>query len=208
MAQGLIDALNRVYKFNIHMTIRNMEMVTGFHCRDVLVPNTSPEEAHAEIKPWVLGAFRAALTRQAQITKLACTRLNDGAFFDESFTATPGQYNVDTTSTMLALTAAFKSNNRSRKANGRMFLPYAGPPDADRAQQGTLDAWNTAMAALMTLVGGVIIVGQMKLVVVGQNPAQVKDGPTIEPRQWNDVVAIRVNPIVTSVRSRRAGVGS
>lgn len=207
MANGIVDTLNLVYKFQVFMSIRGSTMQTNFHCRDVLVPNTNPESAHNEVKPWVLGAFRNQLGRNIQITRFATTRLNDGEYFQEDFTATPGLYNVDTTSSMLALSVALKSNSRSRRANGRMFWPYAGPPEADRAQQGTIDSMNLAAADLLTRFGGLIVVGQMKIVVVGQNPLQVPNGPAL-PKQWTDVTAIRVNPVVTSLRSRRAGVGS
>lgn len=207
MASGIVDAANLVYRFQISLGIRGSVLQMNFHCRDALIPNTTPETAHEEFRGWVLGTFRNSLSNELQITRLATTRLNDNEFFQQDFTNTAGLFGQPTRSSMLALSVAMKSNSRSRRANGRVFWPMAGSPSTDRAEDATQQIITTAINDCMDKFAGIILLGQMKLVVVGMNKDQIKGGPKL-PKQWNDVVAMRLNPIATSLRSRRAGKGS
>lgn len=207
MAQGEVDALNRVFKVTVHMKIRQALIQTGFHVRDFAVPNATSEMIHGEIRPWVVGEFRASQSADVNFQRLTVERLVEGSYFSEDFVGINGADGRPVASSMLAVSVALKSSFRSRSANGRMFWPYMGNIEGDVSNTPIFNLLNAAAQNLITRYGGLILLGQAKLVVVGKPLNGLPEAPDNPPR-WTDVDALRVNPVVTALRSRKAGVGS
>jgi len=207
MASGVVDALNRVFRCTTFMSCRGTVMQTSLHLRDTAIPNATAESIHAEYKPWVLGTFLGTLSKQVKIERIAVERLLDGEYYEETIINTVGTQNDDMAATFLALAVTFKSTSRKRWANNRAFWPYTGPVSNDLSVPGQLGAAQAAAADLMSKFGGVILIGDGKLVAVGapENPGPVNAS---NPPRWTDVEQVRVNPIVSTMRSRKSGVGS
>lgn len=207
MAEGVVDTANRVFRCTVRMRCRQAAMQTSFHVRDVALPNASVQSIHAEVKPWVFGAFRTAISSDISLEKFEVQRLIENSYFAEDYVNTVGGNSNAQGSTMFAASVALKSNLRSRHANGRMFWPAAGVAGGDQIAGGTFNVLAAAAADLMTRFGGVIIIGEAKLVVVGApEPGGTPESPNA-PR-WTDVEAVRVNPLLTALHSRKSGVGS
>lgn len=207
MAQGVVDLLNRVFRVTVGMGCRGQRLQTSFHVRDFGIPNATVESIHGEIKPWVLAAFRAAMPNDLAIQRLEVQRLIENSYFAEDFIGIAGTTNGGMTTSFMASCVTLKSNLRSRHANGRMFWPFAGTAVNDAATGSVLANLNLAAADMLTRWGGVIIVGEAKLVVVGK-PLLGGTPSEANPPRWTDVEQVRVNPIVSALRSRKAGVGS
>jgi hypothetical protein len=109
---------------------------------------------------------------------------------------------------MLCVAVALKSNSRSRKENGRMFWPLLNNPVLDQVNPGLLGLYNTAAASLADrYISGTVTLDSWELVVVtGKAKSPLKPNPN--PNFWTRVKSVRVNPLVSSLRSRKVGVGS
>lgn len=207
MANGVVDTLSRVFRITVMMSCRLQQMQFSYHLRDVGVPTSTAEDAHADAKAWLNTIYRPALSADVAITRLAVERLVEGSYFAEDFAALNGSGSQQQLITSQALCISLKSNLRSRHANGRMFWPASGAPSNDRASGPGFDTIVTAAAATATRWTGSALLTNRKLVVVGAGIADPATG-VLGPPRWTDVETIRVNPVITNLRSRKVGVGS
>lgn len=115
----------------------------------------------------------------------------------------------------LAAVIALKSERRSRIGQGRMFLPlyFETWVDADNIGPEGVTGMNNFITALMNNFSDVI--GPQPWLLVNWHRALAADRPNgtnpgvpAVPATWYDVTAARLNLGVTSLRSRKAGVGS
>lgn len=207
MANGVVDALHRVFRVTVMMSCRLQQLQFSYHLRDVGIPTSTAEDAHGDAKAWLNTIYRPALSSDVSITRLAVERLIEGSYFAEDFAALPGTGTEQQLITSQALCISLKSNLRSRHANGRMFWPCMGAPTNDRANVVALDRIGTAAAATAARWTGSALLTNRKLVVVGAGVPDPTSGITGPPR-WTDVETVRVNPVITNLRSRKVGVGS
>lgn len=120
---------------------------------------------------------------------------------------------------MLAVVVSLRSGYRTRLGTGRFFFPVrqesqvSGDVLSDSGRQG-IQAYVTALAAEYIGVNPVIGARLANFhPALPERPRQGKSSTGKPPlpavaAQWYDVESLRLNTIVTALRSRRAGVGS
>lgn len=210
MARGNVDILNRVFKVQLFMTVRTNKIQTQWHLRDAGAPTSTVEDVLADSKNFLSTELAFALPTQCVINRLSVTRLieNDYAQFD--YVGAAGARTDAMASTMLAALVSLKSAYRDRGANGRMFWPAPGAPQNDVHDGPILTALSLAAQKMQDRYCGTPLLSLRKLVVVSY-PKKVGEPPQfpvpMPPTRWADVDTIRVSPLVTSVRSRKQGVG-
>lgn len=207
MAQGEVDALNRVFRVTYRMSVRNQQIQLGYHLRDVLIPNRNAENAADDSETFWNTNFKPALSNDVTLQRVEVQRVNDADYFAKEQTGNVGTLNLALQSTGFALAVTLKSPSRRRNRNGRFFWPAAGSWANDTIAGGALNTINAAAAALVSTYTGLVIVGDWQLVVVGK--AGVLDtGIPLNAKIWTDVTSIKVNPVVSSLRSRKVGIGA
>lgn len=206
MATGEVNVLNRVYRITTRMAIRQQQIQTSFHLRDVGVPLTTAEDAFNSAEGWLNTIFRPAVSSSVSILRLEAERLNDREYYAEDFSAVTGALSIPQNNTMFATAVSLKSTSRARFANGRMFWPVAEQNGTDGIGGGNLAALLAAAAAMQSRYVGATLFDQFELVVVGAGVPAGAGTPAGPPR-WTSVATVRVNPILTALRSRKVGVG-
>lgn len=207
MAQGEVDALNRVFRVTYRMSVRNQQIQTGFHLRDVLIPNQTAEDCANVAESFWNTNFKPALSSDVTLQRVEVQRVNDADYFAKEQTGNVGTLGLSLQSTSFALAVTLKSTSRRRNRNGRFFWPAAGSWANDTIAGSALNTINAAAAAMVTAWVGLVIVGDFALVVVGK--AGVLDtGIPLNAKIWTDVISVKVNPVVSSLRSRKVGVGA
>jgi hypothetical protein len=207
MAEGPVDALNRVFRITHKMVIRQQHMQFSYHLRDALIPNMTSEDAFNDAEAFMNASLLPAFSAQVTFERLEAERLITKEFFAKDYVNKTGAVQGAFRSTMLCTCVSLKSASRSRHRNGRMFWPAHGDLNNDVLDGPVLQGFTTAAAAMAAKWVGQVIVGNFNVVVVGRlAPAQV--GLPFGPPFWTDVTTIRVNPIVSALRSRKVGVGN
>lgn len=207
MAQGVVDALNRVFRVTYRWQIRQQQIQTSLAFRDVLVPNMTAELLATNQLAFYNTSMKTALGRDLSLTRVEVQRIGDPDYFQIEQVGNIGLMAVDSLVTSQCLSIALKSSSRRRNRNGRMFWPLSGGFAADVVSGTQLTNLNTMAAALTSTYTGLVIIGDFQLVVLGK--ATSKDtGITPGTPIWTDVTAIRVNPVITNLRSRKVGIGA
>ena len=208
MADGEVGVLNRVFRCTLSMQVRLQKIQTALHLRDIGVPNEDAESCHTHFETWMNDHFRLALSSNVSIVRLAVEEIRTKEYFAKDYTGVTGSSSYALNSTMEAVAISLKSTSRSRHANGRMFWPLLGTPQSDQVDAGALVTFQTQAASLADrYISGTVTLDRFQLVVIGA-PAPSLTTPNTNPKRWTDVTNIRVNPVVTSLRSRKVGVGS
>lgn len=207
MAQGEVDALHRVFRITVFLAVRLQKLQFSYHLRDLGLPTSTVEDAHADALEWLNTIYRSALSTDVAMTRLSCERLVEGSYFSQDFTNTFGLLQQSQTLTGQSFCVSLKSNLRARHANGRMFWPAAGSAEVDRGNSAVVNLNNIAAAATATRWTGFALIAPRRMVVVGA-PAPQGAGVPLGPPRWTDVENISVNPVLTHLRSRKVGIGS
>lgn len=207
MAEGVVDALHRVFKIIVMMECRLQQIQFSFHLRDTGVPTSTAQNAHDDALEWLNTIYRPCLSSQVAVKRLSAERLITKEYHQTEFAALTGLYGEAQKLTTNALCISLKSNLRSRHANGRMFWPLGSDPINDRANESGFNVIATAAAATAARWTGIAALTNRKLVVVGAGAPDPVTGAPGAPR-WTDVETVKVNPVVTNLRSRKVGVGS
>jgi len=190
---------------------------TGFYLRAAAANIADAEEAATEVAQWVTDHFRNLLRVEHRVLSIDATDLVRREGFTISPASQMGTAGGDASLTLPGFVAAvvsLKSAKRTRYGQGRMFLPVVNEgmvygdviaPTSVPAFQGTIDE-------LVDAFTGNTLTGYNLINVHGVLPPRPATGsrparPEIPP-SWYDVQSVRLNLPVTSLRSRKAGVGS
>lgn len=190
---------------------------TGFYLRAAAVNIADAEEAATEVAQWVTDHFRNLLRVEHRVLSIDATDLVRREGFTISPASQMGTVGGDASLTLPGFMSAIismKSAKRTRYGQGRMFWPVVNEgmvfgdviaPGSVAAFQGTLDELADAFTG--NTVGGYNLINIHGVLppqpATGSRPAR----PELPP-SWYDVQTLRLNLPLTSLRSRKAGVGS
>lgn len=199
----------RVFRANIQFRHGGQNCQTGFHIRDVGINTLSPEDVANEVADFATTDFIQILHQTDQVVGIDVMNLVTSEGFAISPANAVGAKLGTPCPSFLQLPVSIKGNLRKRYGNGRMLWPVYNiesmtgnvlVPAAVTAFQGVITAMTTRF--MSDGVGAT-----MRLVHLhGALPA-VGTRPAI-PAQWYDATSLRLATVVSSLRRRKAGVGS
>lgn len=220
MARGTWGGLTdpNIFKVNIQFLLGTSKCQTGFKLRDAAVQDNSTQQVADQVRNVLQDPIRSLLGGTDQFVGVDVLKMGteDGAFAPSSVSV--GAYPVGGGAEMpnfMAANVALKSEIRKRYGQGRMFLPIVNDEQVD-GNALSVTGQTRPQAFIDALVGnfsGSILTHD--LILVNAHPALAQRlvpgvpgyRPAI-PASWYDVVSVRLNLIVTMLRSRKAGVGS
>ena len=214
---GALD--QNVFKCNIRFQIGNNHCQTGFKVRDVAVNDNTPEDVSAPVVLWANDHFKNLLLGSDLLVAVDILKLGTDEGFTHNFAAgTVGTMSSGSFSpepSFLASNISLKTQLRKRYGQGRMFWPVRGEEwvtgdllngPGIAAHQGVLDALATAFTGSTTT--------HDLLLCNAHGPIAARAATTSAPERaaiapsWYDVESLRLNTTVTSIKSRRIGIGN
>lgn len=206
-----------VWRVMIKYKVKDTLCQTGFKLRDVAVNDNDAGEVADAVTPWVHNSFRTLLATADEITAIDVFRIGGEEGIERILTGEFGTSGLpDTTQvpTFLAANVAFKTSRRKRYGQGRVFWPVRNENwvDNDKFNATAIGAYQGAIDALLTAFTGSTVTHDLLLVnshgilppraATATTPAR----PEI-PATWYDVETVKLNTVVTYLRSRKLGIG-
>lgn len=213
---GALDP--NIFKVNLRFLMGTSKCQTGFKLRDVAVQDNSAQDVADQVNAVLFAAFKFLLTPRDTFEGVDVLKIGteEGGWQPANAGAgTMGITTLEETPNFLAANISLKSEIRKRYGQGRMFLPFVaeGNMDGNTINANGVNSINGFLAVMTDNFVGSIV--NHDLVLVNSHPAFAGRGAPgqpgyIAPRvaSWYDVVSLRTNLLVTSLRSRKAGVGS
>lgn len=191
---------------------------TGFKLRDVGVQDNTAQEVADEVSTQLLAGFRGLLKETDSVRGIDVLKMGTD---EGGWTPAPvgtGTYTTSAIASMPDFTAvnvSLKSEIRKRYGQGRMFLPMVNEENVNGnvlAASGVtrIQTFIDLITAHFTgdpVTHDLLLVNAHPLLPARPSTSSVVGRPEI-PASWYDVVSLRINQVVTSLRSRKAGVGS
>lgn len=207
-----------IFKINILFLLGTSKCQTGFKVRDKLIQDNTAQEVAEEARTQLQEPFRGLLANTDSILGFDVRKLGSDEGGWAPATNTVGINNIalaDELPNFMCANIQLKSEIRRRYGQGRFFLPII---IEDQVTGNVLSV--QGVAAMQTFVDVVVdhfdaadvandlgLVNAHPLLVARGAPGTPGARPEI-PASWYDVTSVRVNTIVTALRSRKAGVGS
>lgn len=213
---GALDP--NLFKVNLLFLMGTSKCQTGFKLRDVAVQDNSPQDVADQCLTLLQDPMRALLGQTDSFIGIDVLKIgtDEGAWAPS--TVLPGARIVGGGAeqpNFMSINVALKSEIRKRYGQGRMFLPTVHQDDVDGNVLSTSGlTWPTSFVTVLqdNFMGDP---ATHDLILVNSHPALPQIGApgtpgyrAALPPSWYDVVSIRINAVVTSLRSRKAGVGS
>ena len=220
MASGTIGGITdqNVFKVNVLYTANGQHCQTGFKVRDVAVNDNTCETVANSADAWVTGNFRALLLPIDFILATDVVRLHSEEGFRIEHTAMAGTNAPGDTHyapTFLSAMVSLKTQRRKRYGQGRMFWPVRDDVmfDRDTLTAGGLANLQGVLDALLALYTGSDLTHDLKLVnaheIIPPRAATTGSPARLEiPATWYDVEASKLSTALTSLRSRKVGIGA
>jgi hypothetical protein len=221
MARGTWGGLTDPNLFKVAIRFQfanNFKGQTGFKLRDLAVQDNTCESVANAVVPWVNGSFRTLLNQLDTILAVDVIKMGTDEGFTHLFDNTHGTVTVAADvicPSYNAVNIALRTQLRKRYGQGRMFWPVRRDDDINMdtlnaqglaAQQGALDALMTAFSGSV-LTHDLVLVNAHKVIPPRAATASTPARPEIPP-SWYDVESVKVNTAITSLRSRKVGIGS
>lgn len=201
-----IGLLTQVYKVTFRFLIRNQQIQTGFNLVDVGIPGESAASCLSNVVAFYGSKMRQALSNEVLLQRISAERWLEGSYAAEEFVNQPGTLNLPMQSTFNALAISIRSSSRSRIANGRFFWPCAGSWANDTVGGSQLATATQMVADIADQYLGNPLFDNFHIGTV-HRPAKDDAGQPIGVHRWTEASALRLNPLVTALRSRKVGVG-
>lgn len=215
---GALDP--NIFQVNLQFTLGTVKAQTGFKLRDVAAQDNSCEDVANEVRAQLESPFRNLLTAVDFLTAIDVVKLGTEESFISLFTPAegPGALQTSLAQTLpsfMVCNVSLKSEIRKRYGQGRMYLPLR---DENHVQGDTINA--LGVTAMNVFVNPLIehFTGDAlthDLLMVNAHPAMPQraapGAPNYRaaiPASWYDVVSVRVNTAITTLRSRKLGVGT
>lgn len=213
---GALDP--NIFLVRILFLMGSSKCQTGFKLRDVAVQDNSAQDVADSVSTNCGDAFKFLLTPRDSLLGVDVIKLGTEEGGWQPAEAGVGTATVTTLTQMPAFVSAnvaLKSEIRKRYGQGRMFLPITQEAhiDSDTINSDGINLFNGFIATLTDNYTGdpvthdLILVNAHPALPVRGAPGQPGYRPAI-PASWYDVASLRLNLLVTSLRSRKAGVGS
>lgn len=213
---GTLDP--HIFRVTIRFLIGVQRCQMGFQLRDVGTNDNSEEDVANEVRTQLENGIRGLLKTSDTLDGYDVRIRGQDTGFSLAPSATAGlnaTADANADPSFLAAVLTFKSEIRARYGQGRMFLPLTGVNQQAYnvitstfiAQAGTLI---TAMTDHFTgdpVTHDLLLVNAHGIIparaATATRPARAEIPPS-----WYDVTSLRLNQIVTALRSRKVGVGS
>jgi len=207
-----------IFKVNLLFLMGTSKCQTGFKLRDVGIQDNDANEVAAEVLTQLQAPFVALLSPQDSFLGVDVLKLgtDEGGWAPGTMGA--GQWDTTVAAELPNFTSMclnLKSEVRKRYGQGRMFLPVVNEAavSGNTFATGSTARFDTFITAMTTHFTGDPVTHDLILVNAHGNLAArgaVGDPgyrPAV-PASWYDVTSLRLNTLITSLRSRKAGVGS
>lgn len=190
----------------------------GFKLRDALVQDNSEQEVADEVATVMSDTLHALMLDSDRVEGVDAKILGQDTGAYHNYVGQAGtmsgtlEYRVPT---FMSANIALKSEIRKRYGQGRLFLPVRleGHVDGDSLSTAGMTHFTGFVDALTehftgdTATHDLILVNAHGALPIRAATPGYPGRPAI-PASWYDVVTVRINSLVTSLRSRKAGVGS
>lgn len=207
-----------VFRCTIRFRLGTQKCQTGFHLRDVAFNDNTEQEVAEEMQTQLLTPFRGILHSTDSIESWEAAILGQDTGYSLPETNGAGTLSDGASSiepTFVSAVVSLKSEIRKRYGQGRMFWPTRSESsiDGDVFNAGAIAMYTVLVDAFTDHFTGDPVTHDLLLVNAhGIIPAHGVIGnpgyhPEI-PASWYDVLSLRLNTVVTSLRSRKVGVGS
>lgn len=208
----------RVFDVRIKLKLPGGFAQFGFSLRDVALQGQTAAECAAHVHANMQTPIQGILTTADALLDVDVRRLGTQEGGSVSFGSAVGALNAvaaERTPSMLAVVVTFKSEIRARYGGGRMFLPVRYEPwiDGDSLSTAGVTSLQAFLDAIQTEYMQGTGSGEFRLVTA--HPALAAGRPSTSPTplpavpaRWYDVQSMRLNTVLTSLKSRRAGVGT
>lgn len=218
MAEGEWGGALQVAPIKVKISIQTglNVMQTGFHVRPVGLTTGDPDEVTAAVNTWCDTHLKTVLSPLDKIIGIDAVDLVSAlghSISPANMIGTANTGGVEAPS-FLAMVVSLKGERRTRYGQGRMFLPMRNENWTDKevlTGAGTI-AYQAVLTGLSDVFMGNDANGYNLVNVHGVIPARPATTtrpvrPEVPP-MWHDVTSLRLNTVLTFLRSRKAGVGS
>lgn len=217
MARGTVGTGAGQYEpleVKIQYTLGASRQQTGFALRREGALLATLNDVAQNVSDTLLTTFRALLPFDASVTGIDVVNVVTKEGGSISPAGAAGTAQGAEAPGFLCAVASFKGELRARYGQGRMFLPCIKDAWADRETlvgDGILhlNDFVTAMrAAYVTTASGqqFRLINWHPALPAGRPNGTHPERPAV-PASWYDVTSIRLNTLLTSLRSRKQGVG-
>jgi hypothetical protein len=213
---GTLDP--HIFKCTIRFLLGTQQCQTGFHVRDVGIQDNSEQDVANEIQTQLQGPMLTLLGPNDSVTGFDARILGQDTGASVQGGGGPGQQQINTAETVptfMSACVALKSEIRKRYGQGRMFLPCVseGFIDGDIINTNGINNFNVFIQAMTDHFTGDPVTHDLLLVnahgvLPPRPPSGSYPGRAEIPAMWYDVLSLRLNTIVTSLRSRKVGIGA
>lgn len=219
MANGPWGGTGQVepYKCVITWMMGTTRAQTGFHLRNTTLGFRDAGEIATEVADFANTNFRTILATADQLAGVDVVNMTTGEGGSVSFNNTTGTVGVSDGAlpSYVMCSVSMKGELRRRYGQGRMLWPVRpeGWTTADLLTGAGITAFNGVTANFLTRFVNVGLTDTLKAINVhGVLPPRAATAnrparPEI-PATWYDVTNLRVNNVLSFLRSRKAGVGS
>lgn len=213
---GTLDP--NIFRCTIRFRLGTSKCQTGFHLRDVAVNDNTEQDVATQMQTVLRTPFRGLLSDADAIESWDAAILGQDTGYslpETAGTGTTGHNATTEAPDFMAAVVALKSEIRKRYGQGRMFWPIFAENMIDENVLSAvgISVLTTVVTAFTDNFTGDPVTHDLLLVnahgLIPQHGAPGLPGyhPEIPP-SWYDVLSLRLNTVVTSLRSRKAGVGS
>lgn len=207
-----------IFRCTVRFRLGVSKCQTGFHLRDVAINDNTEQDVAEEMQTQLLAAFKGILSTADAVESWEAAILGQDTGYSLPEVAGAGSTAYDATTQapdFVSAVVALKSEVRKRYGQGRMFWPIFAENMIDENVLSAvgINVLTNLVTAFTDHFTGDPVTHDLLLVnahgLIPQHGAPGLPGyhPEIPP-SWYDVLSLRLNTVVTSLRSRKAGVGS
>lgn len=219
MAEGEVLAVGAptLFKVAIRYKVGDTLNQTGFKLRDLAVNDNDVGDVVDAVVPWVHNSFRTLLHQGDEVIAVDVLEMFSENGIEHLFNGEFGTSNLPGTAQLpnfLAANIAMKTSKRKRYGQGRMFWPLRNENwiDMEKINATGIGAFQGAIDALVAAFSGSVLTHDLSLVnthpILAARAATATTPARPEiPAKWYDVETIKLNTVVTGLRSRKLGIG-
>jgi hypothetical protein len=211
MAQGTWGSGlgSTIFRCNIQFQHSGQKCQTGFHLRDVGVAGQSPADVADAVADWATTQFIKCLHTSGRLTGIDVQNLLTNTGHSISPSNLAGTQGGVVAPGFLTVPVSLKGELRKRYGSGRMLWPV---PNVDSVEGNIVTPamvtfYDTVITDLVDRFIGNAITTDLQLCHAHKAMPANGDRPAL-PASWYDVTSVRLNTSVSSLKRRKAGVGS
>lgn len=207
-----------IFKVDIHFIRSGQHCQTGFHVRDVAINDNTEQEVADQARTVLWDAFRPLLCTTDTVDFITARILGGDTGAVAAGNSQAGTSTADAAAQVPSFMCALltlKSEIRKRYGQGRMFMPVVAESQIDTNDASTtlVGGMNTFITAMTDNFTGDPVTHDLLLVNAHGVIPPLAPGPHTAghpeiPASWYDVVSVRLNTQLTSLRTRKVGHGS